>query len=70
MSTNHVVVDDDGQVQGNLNTGDQCPNCKYYEECDISFEDCQLNPVNQVCGGKDCETCSPAFAGTCKHTRS
>lgn len=31
--------------------GDDCSNCKWFEECDLSYEDCQFNPINQEIRG-------------------
>jgi hypothetical protein len=47
MSTEHTV-DDSEQMLCDRFKGEQCPDCKYYAECDISFDDCQLNIVNRI----------------------
>ena len=47
MSTEHTVDDSEQMIYDRFK-GEQCPDCKYYVECDISFDDCQLNIVNRI----------------------
>ncbi len=41
-------IDDSEQMMCDRFKGEHCPDCKYYAECDISFDDCQLNIVNRI----------------------
>jgi hypothetical protein len=47
MATEHTV-DDSEQMMCDRFRGEQCPECRFYDECDLSFDDCQLNPANQI----------------------